>query len=232
MFDVKVVQQRRTSARTRCVRTEECVSASGTPTAATAPPATEERTVNKVRRFVNNCLYLHMHSYAGVSPASRTCVYMLLCELRSRHKRVFTYSKCTVCVSLDDFQEIVCVLEIKWDQEQLPWLTVTHAAATMELHGEASAHYCKDSLRFELEDNCDSLIKSQTKEKAKHILTPCLCVSIATLCYTHAPLQYIQDLNLNIFFYKSITASQHCCYLHSISRLVFFQSKERTLISS
>lgn len=31
-----------------CVRTEECASASGTPTAATVPPDTEAKTANKV----------------------------------------------------------------------------------------------------------------------------------------------------------------------------------------
>lgn len=44
----QVVPQRRTFARTMCVRTEECASASGTPTAATVPPDTEAKTANKV----------------------------------------------------------------------------------------------------------------------------------------------------------------------------------------
>lgn len=50
LFDVKVVQQRKTFAQMTYVRMEECVSASGTPTAATVQQDTEARTVNKVRK--------------------------------------------------------------------------------------------------------------------------------------------------------------------------------------
>ena len=49
VFHVQVVRQRKTFAATTCVRMEECVSASGTPTVATAQPVTVARTVNKVR---------------------------------------------------------------------------------------------------------------------------------------------------------------------------------------
>lgn len=48
VFNVQVVQQRKTFAATTRVRMEECVSASGTPTAATAQLVTVARTVNKV----------------------------------------------------------------------------------------------------------------------------------------------------------------------------------------
>lgn len=43
------MRQSRTSAKKTCVRTEECASASGTPTAATVPLVTEARTASKVR---------------------------------------------------------------------------------------------------------------------------------------------------------------------------------------
>lgn len=45
---VQVVLQRETFAQKMFVRTEECVSASGTPTAVTALLVTVARTVNKV----------------------------------------------------------------------------------------------------------------------------------------------------------------------------------------
>lgn len=62
VFNFKVVQQRKTFARTTCARTEECVSASGVRTAATAQPVMEARIVNKVRRRLisedqNVCVY-------------------------------------------------------------------------------------------------------------------------------------------------------------------------------
>lgn len=53
----QVVPQRRTFARTMCVRTEECASASGTPTAATVPPDTEAKTANKVEEKKNKHKY-------------------------------------------------------------------------------------------------------------------------------------------------------------------------------
>jgi len=64
--DVKVVRRRKTFAWTTCARTEECVSAGGTPTAATARLATEERIVNKVRivKKVSVILSLHQHIHS------------------------------------------------------------------------------------------------------------------------------------------------------------------------
>lgn len=49
LFNVQVVPQRKTFAQMMCVRMEECVSASGTPTAVTAQPVMVARIVNKVK---------------------------------------------------------------------------------------------------------------------------------------------------------------------------------------
>lgn len=48
LVDLQVAQRSRTSARRTCARTEACASASGTPTAATAPLVMEARAANKV----------------------------------------------------------------------------------------------------------------------------------------------------------------------------------------
>lgn len=198
VFDVKVVQQRKTFARLTCVTTEECASASGTPTAATARSATEARIVNKVRRrqsqkclcvclciyiFIYRCVYLYLHAPLWAS--------------QRIHAWCVTYSK---CVSRGLLGNAVCLGDqngIKsaspdsvWLMQQPQWrVTVKPLLADTQTLNIASGLELKDKNELWLTyQNPDKRMKQNT-------LTPiaiALCCQLM-LCY-HVVKTYIQLL--------------------------------------
>ena len=84
------------------------MSASGTPTAATAPQVTEARTVSKVRSVCATSRNYLSSASISIGACLRMCLYL--------HAPVRTHV--FVCVHLEDFQEVVW--EIKLDKERLP----------------------------------------------------------------------------------------------------------------
>lgn len=191
-----------------CVRMEECVSASGTPTAATAQPVTEARTVNKVTNvcvcvWVNDrwdVFYFSFYSLKSnylsgsivcvyVSLTRCACVCMQPCELQCEH--VCVYLQLSVYVHVLKTSRKYCVfgrstgirntsLVSVWLMQQSQWkVSVKPLLTTVQTLNMASGFGVSGQ-----RSNSDSPLKTQAqrmKQKTHTLCTDPIAVTAATL---------------------------------------------------